>query len=770
MPPHPDRSRPFAGWPSLREEPFQEDPQDGQRIEFVRKKWHAQDQLLARRDRQIEENVRMLAGQQWSVWSRLFGRFLDLAEFLEDRERKWRRYPVVNRTLLWFMMVHARMTENPPIIGFKPATGDRYDSELAQVMDTIWKTLWEDTEMLEVLDRVASWLIPGGVAHWKSRVDPNRGDVIEWRGPAVLQMEGDQGLIERVIPDAPFGQDGEARVAPNPAAENGWEVTGPAFSEYEGGVVVDPISPLQVRGQWGPTPWHRKSWHIHRDFFTPEEVWDSYQIEVEPEITGDEAERIGELRRVLFGSGFYGSASAVGSDVDGLANRHRDGADGFVDVLEYWHRPAQYPGMQDGPETPGGRLLTVSRNHVLRDGPRPCAFPHTSPIRSVEFVSLPGRPSGSTPQEALNPMQRTTNRGWQQILEHRDKSTNPIMLYDKGQGINEDSITNEPGQQVGVNMKPSIGPAVEFVKPPSLGEDVYRVQVLMNDQFDEIGALAGALAQEVRPDISGEQVKEQRFNADRFLGPTMRRWTLALGRTAEDWQAILPTIWDQEKTLTWAGEDQVLRTITVAPDLFRAGKVNVVPDLESMLPESPGERRARAKQLWREGAYGEPSSPAARRRYFEEARFSHMSKMHRPGGVHRLMAEHENGRLAQGLPADQIPILAWQDHDEHIRTHEEFMAGPDYQKLPVPVQEEFARHWEHHHQARFLQAQQEMAEQLQLEMAAQSAMAGGQGGEDPAEGGPGPDTGPPDLPRGAEAPAGRPPGSEGPAAAAGAGG
>lgn len=760
---------PFKGWPPLRDSTFEEDPGDQRRVQFVRRKWHSQDMLLSRRDRQIEQNVRMLAGQQWTVYSRLFGKFIDLAEFFEDRDRdrKWRRFPVVNRLMLWFMLAHARMTENPPIITFKPATGDQSDSELAEVMDTIQKTLWSDTEMLEVIDRVAAWLIPGGTAYWKSRVDPNVGDIIEWRGPAVLSMDPGTGEpIERVIDDAPFGRDGEPLIRHDPAAENGWEPTGKAFMEHEGGVRVDPISPLQVRGQWGPTLWHHKAWHIHREFYTPEELWDVYGIEVEPEITGDEAERIGELRRVLFGTGFYGSATDIGADMDGLSGHHEEGRDGYVDVLEYWHRPSQYPGMQEGPDSPGGRLLTVSRNHVLRDGPRPAAFKYGSPIRQVEFVGLPGRPSGSTPQEALNPLQRSTNRGWQQIMEHRDKSTNPIMLYDKSQGVEADDITNEPGLQVGVNRKYNGAEPISYVQPPRLGEDVYRTQALLGSDFDQIGALSGALAQEVRPDISGEQVKEQRFNADRFLGPTMRRWTVSLARTAEDWMAILPTIWDQEKVLTWAGEDQVVRTVKVTPDLFELGRVNVIPDLESMLPESPGERRARAFQLWKEGAYGPPDSPEARRRYFDEARFSHMSKMHRPGGVHRLMAEKENGQLAQGAQAGEVPIFAWQDHAEHIAVHEEFMSGPYYQKLPVERQQQFALHWEHHHQAQAFQAQQEIRDQMALEqMVAGGGGGGAPSGAGPEEEPPGPSTGPSELPRSVNEPAGAPPGRAAPARA-----
>jgi hypothetical protein len=66
------------------------DGQDFQRVEYVRKLWKSQDHLLRDRDRTIEQHIRMLCGQQWSVWSDLRGRWVDLTDYLDDDERRWR--------------------------------------------------------------------------------------------------------------------------------------------------------------------------------------------------------------------------------------------------------------------------------------------------------------------------------------------------------------------------------------------------------------------------------------------------------------------------------------------------------------------------------------------------------------------------------------------------------------------------------------------------------------------------------------------------------
>src|SRR4051812_33738948 len=173
--------------PPLRPSPFAGDAYDAERVDYVLGLWHSQDNLLRNRDRQVEENIRMLHGQQWIVWSNLRGRYVNLAEHLTDDEKRWRHMPVLNRLLVWFVLTHARMTENPPVLTWQPGP-DRADALLAEVCDPLYKYIWRDTGMIEVLDRLFSWMIPGGRAYLKSRIDPFKGDPIPTRGPAVMRL------------------------------------------------------------------------------------------------------------------------------------------------------------------------------------------------------------------------------------------------------------------------------------------------------------------------------------------------------------------------------------------------------------------------------------------------------------------------------------------------------------------------------------------------------------------------------------------------------
>jgi hypothetical protein len=249
-------------------------------------------------------------------------------------------------------------------------------------------------------------------------------------------------------------------------------------------------------------------------------------------------------------------------------------------------------------------------------------------------------------------------------------------------------------------------------------------------------------------------VKELRFDEDRYISPTARRFSIELARMVDDWRVTIPYIWTEEKMRTWAGEDNVLRTILVSPELFEKGKVNVIPDIESMLPEGRGERQAKARQMWLDGAFGDPADPGAIRKFLDMARFPHMGRAVRPGGQDRIMAEQENGRLAQGHPATSIPIFEWQDHVEHNIVHEEFMKSPDYQKLSPEIQQQFVFHWMMTREAEIAAFNNQLQMEGQRQLVAQQAVA------DVEAAAPGPA-----LPDSVESPEGAPPGQAAPSEA-----
>lgn len=737
----------FIPW---REGPMQPDRRDSERLAQNRRRWADLDDLYRLQNRQVEENVRMLAGQQWSVWHPVLNEWLDISHWMSTEERRWRQRPVFNLLLGWFILTHARATENPPIVTFVPGP-DRIDAELAEVLDTAMKSLWWEAGMVDVHDRMMSWLIAAGRAHILSRIDRDGGELRPWVGADEVPVVDayDQPILgpdgqpaRQYLEGVPFDKAGRPLAQVRALGGGAFEpvILGEPHAEREGTIRADVLSPLQVRGSWGPTPWHLKRHHYVRAYLTPEEVYEHFGVEVAPDIQGGTADAE-ELERVLFGTGFYGAADQrPESQATGLS------ADGYCEVTMCWEKPGRDTQPEPGTHG-GGRWLVTTRKQVVRDGPRPVEYPYTSPLASFEFVRLPGRGNGTTPQEMMNPVQRATNDLIARIKEHVNLSTNPKGVIDSASGLKPGQVTNAPGENYVVARRPGV-PAFEFVAPPALGGDVYQLLDILKGFFGEMGQLEGTQGELPHPSASGELVKELRFNSDRFLGPTLRRSVEEYGRMYETWRAMLPIVWDQAKVLSYAGDDNIARTVTVYPQLFEHGKVNVRPDVESMLPEGRGEREARVWTMYREGLLGIPGSPEAVARFYELAHMPHLSRAAKPGGMDRTTAEQENGKLALGGDPAAIPVFEWYDDAVHLMVHESFMKSPEFLKLAPEVQAAFVFHRQAHMLNMQRKLMQQAVQQAGLNMIANPQPPGGPGGPGGEGGmsGPPPNEGPANEP------------------------
>ncbi len=710
------------------------DERDSERIAWAVYNWDVQDDVLRRRDRQIEENIRMLAGQQWAVFNPRIGRFVDVTQWMTAEEKKWRQRPVFNKLLSWFIITHARMNENPPIITFVPGP-DRIDAMLAATQDVIFKTKWREVKMSEVWDRASAWLIPAGTVYLQSTIDLNKGDFIEFSGQA--GEEDMEGLEPEQVDQVNAAQQNGGRVGFDQDGQLQFDDEGKplgpegAHSERKGDLAVEVLNPVQVRGEWSPAPWHDKAWHMTRSFLSSAEIWQAYGIKLkggEQSTTGG-GSTTGVQERLTYGSGYFGAAdpSVFGSDF----SQDVSIPDPTHEVFTLWHKPAPFARMDESKEEPGGRLLVCTRKEVLHDTTRPVRYPNTSPIRRFEFVSLPGRPAGgSTPQEAMNFPQRVFNKVAALIIEHANLCANPIKIIDAQSGIEETQITNRPGLAISVNRRERI-PPFEWVAPPPLSNDAYKVLEFMAQQIDEMGNLAGTEGDAPTQDASGELVKELRFNSDRFLGPTMRRAAEEFARMAEDWEVLFPVIYDEEEILSYAGTDNVARTILVQPEMFEEGSVNVVADVESMLPEGRGEKQKNITALYANGLFGVPGSPQAVSTFFELSQFPHLGRAGKFGGIHRITADQENGKLLQGVPFNEIPVFEWYNDLVHLLSHEEIMSSPEFLELDPMIQAGFEAHRQMHITNIMLKTLQ----------AAESDPEGGEAGDNQFSGNSSPDEG-----------------------------
>jgi len=696
--------------PPFRADPYTPDGFDGDRVAYVKGMYHAQDDVLRPWEREVEDNVKMIAGLQWQVFSPLLGHYVDITRWMDEQERRWRQRPVINRLLYWFMLTHARMTENPAIISYQPATADRKDAMLAEVSDPIGKYLWRCGQMPDVNDQMMAWLIAAGSSYIITGVDPDRGDWETWEGPAVLSLDRPDGTqVQRQVERAPYDQNGN--VLAELVSEDEYRETGEPHVERQGEITFDVPCPIQCRGEWGPRPWSRKAWHSYISHQRVADIERRFGLVTPPQQSGSIAQTM-EMTRLLFGSGWYGSAAAA-LGAEGVAVNLREGR---APVYTHFEAPTSDPDMRETDESPGGRMIVVVGEQVAYDGPRPARFPNTSPIEKWEFVKLPGRHSGTTPVEMLKPLQKSYNRGYAQLFEHRNLQCNPMLVADALSGFKAKSLTNKPGQIIVATRRANV-PPLDYLNPPSMPSDVWRIQEALRAEMQDLGNIEGSEGRLPSLDASGKVVEELRFNADRFLGATLRRAPEGYARLMAAAFAWIPVIWPREKIISVAGEDQAQQTITVLPELFEYAHVNIIADLESMMPESRSERRANSMQLYGLGAFGQPGTPPAITKLAEVLHFPHIGRALLPGGRDVITARQENARLLQGAPAQEIPLFDWYDNAMHLWVHEDYMKGPDFLRLDPMTQLQFIIHREGH----LALLEQQMMEQLM----AQQALAGG---------------------------------------------
>lgn len=668
----------------IRKSPMVEEVElDKQRIDLViRERWAPQDDAYLAYSRSVEEHVRFLSGRHWDVWSSIQGKFIDALMYMTENERRWRHRPAMDYLAYWFALTLSKHTENAPSVGFLPANGDRESAMLAEVMDTIWKIVFEQSGMDDTNIRALAWALVAGESYVMSYVDPDSGDDIEEVGPATLSMEGADGAtIERDVEQVPFDQEGNPLAKLMLNEEDGgidYDVTGDPYLHKEGGIKTAALCPLEMRGEWGQNiPWNEKRWIIHRWFRPASLIEKVYGVQHRPNCTMDSDSGPGYLERMHFGGGYFGGArNDAALSAEGSGHPKIELVGGYT----MWEKP-------DGSALPNGRLLVVTDEKVLWDSERPCDFLAAGPIRRLEFMPIPGRPFASTILERMIPIQKRLNRLEAQIAEHTDKCTNPILMVHNSAGIDIDDFVATPGMTI-EHSNTGPGQPAYWLAPPALGSDVWKSKDDLRQQLFIIGGLAGNDGAPPTGDPSGDLIEQLRYNSDRTTALLVRSLVFLNADVARDWIALLPTIWTEEKILHLAGHDNVLRTVTVLPEFFEKGQVVVKPVIESAAPESRAARQARVEKLYALAAFGEPGSGPAIGKLLELSKFPDLGRASRPGGIHRITAERNLGKLALGSSSDDIPLFESYDLEVHIAVTEEHIAAPEFLDYSPEIQTE----------------------------------------------------------------------------------
>src|SRR5574341_930611 len=710
--------------PPLRQQPDQPDDGDSDRAQFYNRLWESQRYALMPFHLQIEENVRMLLNQQWLMFNPSLGMYVDVATWFTDAERRWHHWPVLNKEIGWFILTHARMTENSPVFTYVPGP-DAEDAQLAEALDTLIKYEWRRMAALDSLSRILAWVLAAGRAYSHLYVDPSKGP---WVPHMVEQLEvpviDAGGTVARMqlMPNVPVTKDGEPTIwitpdgpGPRPDPLNPGQPMRPHFRR-KGQLCLEPLSPFEVRGKWGPAPWHQKRWHALERWMTTEQVKERFGVDLKP--TGS-ASMERATRELLYSGNLYNPGGIMPFWGVGPS----DALGQLCQVRFYWEAPTSIddPQLEEQPDSPGGRFLVLGNNDtILFDGPRPVAYPHVSALYAYDFVRVPGRNQGMSTLETLHGPQRTINKLEKSDLRHEHLLSDPKPIVDTGSNVDE--WDNEPGKAVKVRRRAGILP-VEFLTPPPRGEATARLKVEAWTRFDQLAMTKSDVVP--GPDPSGELLKQLRYDADRPLGSTQRAIVEELVRVQETMLILLPLVYDRPQLLSIMGDDNLALNVMLYPEMFVPESVNVQGDLESMYPESRAERQERVTGWYERGLFGPVGSLEAVSKFFEMGRFPHYARAGKLGGEDFARAERDLGLLVNGAPAASIPVFPWYNSDVEIMVCEKLMKTQRFRSLPPQVRANIVAHWSAHKEKQA--AEQAAAMQQQLALAGAQVQASGKG-------------------------------------------
>lgn len=630
--------------------------------------------------RQVEQNVRALAGQQYDEYLDSAGQFVNVAAYFLPEDERWRRAPVFNwLKQTWFISALAKLTENIPILGALPATADQVDAQTAAIFDPFFRYEWAQMGMPEKMFDLYGWLLTAGEAWVMLRWDPDRGQPEEFYGPSSFEVGPGHPVT-----DAPYVRQGST--------------FGPAYLKDESGEVmvdevgqpiVDPtalphtqpigdfaaaiLAPTSVLVPYGPEPYYEKPWVMREYFEDVGVVQAKFGVTVSPD-TGPTTDADGRdtLRQMSYSSpylntGSWGAAfGGFSTDGDAFATAN------MVRLRERWERAC--------PSYPYGRLtiVTATTGQVLYDDINPYVIPGERneviiPLYRFRKPDLPFRQEGSSDLESLNPVARALNRALGGMLDFADHNEQPVKVFNRH--LFADDVAgelNRPGAVVGADGDPQR--AIHVLNPPTMPDAVGQVPDRLRGWLEVLGNTGvSASGNAVTESASGELQREVRFDSDRPWGATLRLNSFDWARIGGDLIKMAAVCMDDDRTLAIAGEDQALTFLTVRGELFQ-GRVNVQAMPESYVMETRQDKQMRVKELI---AMGLPPEQG-----LKVLGYPDVNRALRPPAyslAQRLVAEMvQTGQLA--------PVLPEHDHGVFIQVAKEFQQTATYLNLPPEIQ------------------------------------------------------------------------------------
>ena len=641
------------------------------------------DELQSERElmeRQWKLNLSFYKGKQYVFYNRKSRRMESLPTDDGDKPR-YRVRLVANQIAPNSNGLLARLTKTKPTFFATPAQADYEAIKATEVAESLLDYWWDTFSLGSKREEAMLWAIICGNGFWKISWDDKVGSSVK----LMLNPDGEpivNPIIEHLFKDrlGKMGLD---------AGEFEKEV-------FEGEIKVDVMAPFDVLLDDSAQVFEDCKYAFCVHPMSSDEIYSRYNVRLKP--------------------------NAI--------NRYPDetlpGMFGTTSGKTKQNVRTVYVGyFLPGPEFPEGRYVafTKSPNIVLYDGPWPYPFKKL-PLVKFPGMRIPGQLYDTSVVEQAIPLQKELNRTLSQMIEYKNLTLKPQMLAPVGSL--RQRMTDEPGAIFEYN--PVAGKVPEAIPIQSLPSYVFQhLQDLgqrLRDTFGLNEISDGAVPPNVEAGIAIDLLQEA---ATDRLAPQILMMEKGLERAGNMMLELAQRYYNEPRLIMLAGAGSKAKVSRFESADIIAG-VQVKVETGSGLPRTRAGKQARVMQMLQMGII----SPTKAYKYLDMADFKTLQAqfeadeeqamrendrlivgepINKPAAIkaqQELMMQIDNpqvdpntGRPAAVTPEALMQVmdaglapLPFENHASHLETHALYMKSPEFEDLPLEIQERFQKHYQ----------------------------------------------------------------------------
>lgn len=242
---------------------------------------------------------------------------------------------------------------------------------------------------------------------------------------------------------------------------------------------------------------------------------------------------------------------------------------------------------------PQGGFVTIVNGRIVQASLSGLPYEHgLYPVAKIEHIPT-GRFYAESTITDLIPLQIEYNRTQSQIIEAKNKTTKPQIVYDEG-SVTPQYITTEPGQWIPVRPNAARPSPLQIQELPSY---VVQMNERMQLNFEDISGQHEVSRGSAPPGVNAATaIAYLQERDDSYIATTTASLETAIQTTARQSLSLCATYWDIERLVKATGEDGAFEAITLKGSDIQRG-LDLRIEAGSALPESKSARTAQVTDM-----------------------------------------------------------------------------------------------------------------------------------------------------------------------------